>query len=217
VTHSCTSPGPLNAAPVHCTPHGLAMARGLLSALRALAAASPPPPTAVPRRLLASRSSAGHDELSAARAWLAALHAESLPLKAIGELSFSRASGPGGQNVNKVNSKATLKVPLDALLQHVPTPIHNELRRSRYVAVRANALVVQADDSRKQSDNAHSCYRRLYEAIAEAGKHAVPAETSAEQAQRVRHLYVVGFLPAVSTTPSVANKTPARRLPTSAV
>ena len=108
-------------------------------------------------------------------------------------------------------------MPLDALLHHVPAALHGEIRRSRYVAARSNTIIVQADDSRKQSDNAHSCYRRLYEAIAEAGKHAVPAETSAEQAQRVRHLYVVGFLPAVSTTPAVANKTPARRLPTSAV
>lgn len=88
----------------------------------------------------------------------------------------------------RVNSKATLKVPLDTLLQHVPTAIHGELRRSRYVAAKSNSLVVQADDSRKQNDNAHSCYRRLYEAIVEAGQHAVPSETSAEQVQRVKSL-----------------------------
>lgn len=84
-------------------------------------------------------------------------------------------------------------MPLAALLQHVPTAIHGELQRSRYVAVRSNAMIVQADDSRKQTDNAHSCYRRLYDAIVEAGKHAVPAETSADQVQRVKQLYVVGF------------------------
>jgi peptidyl-tRNA hydrolase ICT1 len=41
------------------------------------------------------------DQLRAARAWLAALTPDTLPLGAIGELSFSRSSGPGGQNVNK--------------------------------------------------------------------------------------------------------------------
>jgi peptidyl-tRNA hydrolase ICT1 len=46
-------------------------------------------------------SSVDEEELQKARAWLAALHAEVIPLKTIGELSFSRSSGPGGQNVNK--------------------------------------------------------------------------------------------------------------------
>lgn len=87
-----------------------------------------------------------------------------------------------------MNSKATLKVPLDALLQHVPSALHDELRSSRYVAARSDAIIIQADDSRKQNDNAHSCYKRLYEAIVDAGRGAIPGETSAEQAQRVKQL-----------------------------
>ncbi|KAI4697356.1 uncharacterized protein J4E84_000485 [Alternaria hordeiaustralica] len=138
--------------------------------------------------LVFSPAPATGDEVQAARAWLAELHAETIPFKSIGELSFSRSSGPGGQNVNKVNSKATLKVPLDALLHHIPAALHGEIRRSRYVAARSNAIIVQADDSRKQSDNAQSCYRRIYEAIARAGQDAVPAETSAAQVQRVKQL-----------------------------
>lgn len=43
---------------------------------------------------------AKEEELQAARRWLDELHAETIP-KHIGELSFSRSSGPGGQNVNK--------------------------------------------------------------------------------------------------------------------
>jgi peptidyl-tRNA hydrolase ICT1 len=82
-------------------------------------------------------------------------------------------------------------VPLDALLHHVPTALHGEIQRSRYVAAKAKALIVQADDSRKQSDNAHSCYQRLFAAVVEAGQRAVPKETSAEQSQRVKTLYVV--------------------------
>jgi peptidyl-tRNA hydrolase ICT1 len=93
-------------------------------------------------------------------------------------------------SIPRVNSKATLKVPLAALLQHVPSALHGELHGSRYLAERASALIIQADDSRKQNDNAHSCYRRLYEAIVDAGHRAIPGETSAEQADRVKKLYV---------------------------
>ncbi|USP73125.1 hypothetical protein yc1106_00399 [Curvularia clavata] len=135
------------------------------------------------------RDGADHGgRLDAARAWLAELHAQTIPLETIGELTFSTSSGPGGQNVNKVHSKATLKVPLDALLPHVPAAIHGEIKRSRYLAQRSRCLVVHADDSRKQSDNARSCYRRLFDAIVQAAQDAVPAETSPEQVQRVKQL-----------------------------
>jgi peptidyl-tRNA hydrolase ICT1 len=40
------------------------------------------------------------DELTAARAWLTKLDAETIP-RTICDVSFSRSSGPGGQNVNK--------------------------------------------------------------------------------------------------------------------
>ncbi|KAJ8115586.1 hypothetical protein OPT61_g2794 [Boeremia exigua] len=88
----------------------------------------------------------------------------------------------------RVNSKATLRVPLGALLNHVPTALHDEIRRSRYLAAKSNDLVVQADDSRKQNDNAHACYKRLYEAILDAGRTAIPNETSAEQMRHVKNL-----------------------------
>ncbi|KAJ4344987.1 hypothetical protein N0V95_006024 [Ascochyta clinopodiicola] len=144
-------------------------------------------PQAVQPRWLSARggnssssSTATDEELQKARAWLAALHADVIPLKTIGELSFSRSSGPGGQNVNKV--------PLGALLNHVPTALHEEIGRSRYVAAKSNDMIVQADDSRKQNDNAHSCYKRLYDAIVEAGHTAIPNETSPEQMRHVKNL-----------------------------
>ncbi|KAH6637772.1 hypothetical protein C7974DRAFT_148187 [Boeremia exigua] len=148
-------------------------------------------PQAVRRRWSSPRagsSSVSDDELQRARAWLAALHADVIPLKTIGELSFSRSSGPGGQNVNKVNSKATLRVPLAALLSHVPTALHAALRGSRYVTPKTLDMVVQADDSRKQSDNAQACYKRLYAAIVDAGRDAVPNEASADQMRHVKNL-----------------------------
>ena len=60
------------------------------------------PAQAAVRYLAAARTAgeANEEELQAARTWLDRLHAETIP-KSIGELSFSRSSGPGGQNVNK--------------------------------------------------------------------------------------------------------------------
>lgn len=106
-------------------------------------------------------------------------------------------------------------MPLDALLHYVPAALHGEIRRSRYVAARSNTIIVQADDSRKQSDNAQSCYKRLYEAIAQAGQDAVPAETPAAQVQRVKQLYVFVHCDGPSDGPK-ADNTPDKSLITSA-
>lgn len=48
-------------------------------------------------------SNVDEDELNAARRWLAKFDAETIP-RNICEVSFSRSSGPGGQNVNKYSS-----------------------------------------------------------------------------------------------------------------
>ncbi|GME22000.1 peptidyl-tRNA hydrolase domain protein [Neofusicoccum parvum] len=156
--------------------------------LRRLAPRHARPPAAAPpaaalqpglmhRRALASRPrppSAPEEDLAAARRWLQTLDPETIP-KSICDVSFSRSSGPGGQNVNKVSSKATLRVPLDALLPLLPALLHQE-----------------SDDSRKQTDNVHACFRKLHQLILDAGKTAVPGETSEEQKERVRKLEKAG-------------------------
>lgn len=135
----------------------------------------------------AKTSDADEAELAAARTWLARLDAETIP-RSIGAVSFSRSSGPGGQNVNKVSSKATLRVPLAALLGRIPAVLHGAVRASRYVAPRSEELVIQADDSRKQQDNVDACFRKLQEVVWQAGQQTVPGETSAEQGKRVQML-----------------------------
>ena len=49
--------------------------------------------------LLSERTS-NEDEIDAARKWLARLAPSQLP-NSVGDVSYSRSSGPGGQNVNK--------------------------------------------------------------------------------------------------------------------
>lgn len=54
-------------------------------------------------RCFATRNGVETDEaeLAAARKWLANLDAETIRKNAECDISFSRSSGPGGQNVNK--------------------------------------------------------------------------------------------------------------------
>ena len=91
-------------------------------------------------------------------------------------------------HVHRVNSKATLRISLDQLFPLVPTLLHSHLYNSRYYAEKTNSLLIQADDSRKQSDNTHSCFVRLHSLILEAGSRAIPGETSAAQREHVRDL-----------------------------
>ncbi|KAM3422256.1 hypothetical protein BST61_g2618 [Cercospora zeina] len=126
-------------------------------------------------------------DLQAARQWLSKLDADTIP-RDICDVSFSRSSGPGGQNVNKVSSKATMRISLPSLLQQVPKVMHAPISNSRYHAAKSDHLVIQADDSRKQSDNVNACFRKLHDLIVQAGRETVPGETSPEQMKRVEQL-----------------------------
>lgn len=87
-----------------------------------------------------------------------------------------------------MNSKVTLRVPLEDLLPRIPTLFHDAIRNSRYYASKSNSLLIQADDSRKQADNEQSCFAKLYEEIVRAGSQTLPGETSREQRQHVKNL-----------------------------
>ena len=184
-----------------------------------------------PARCFASkRAGSGDDEaeIEAARKWLAKLDADTIRNNAVSDISFSRSSGPGGQNVNKyaypplhtskngarpnqghppsppskrppfqaatnntksrVSSKATLRLPTTSLLPLLPSLLHPTILNSRYHAAKASALVIQADDSRKQTENVNACWRKLHDLVLEAGAQAVPGETSREQVERVKGL-----------------------------
>ncbi|KAL1975616.1 hypothetical protein VTN31DRAFT_4008 [Thermomyces dupontii] len=142
-------------------------------------------------RTFASRRKASLDateaDLREAREWLAGFSPKSIP-RNICEISFSRSSGPGGQNVNKVNTKATLRIPLSSLLPLVPSILHQELRSCRYVATRTDSIVIQSDESRKQSSNVESCFEKLHQLIEETARAVIPGETSEEQREKVKKL-----------------------------
>ncbi|KAJ5735209.1 uncharacterized protein N7483_000334 [Penicillium malachiteum] len=138
------------------------------------------------RRHASTKGSSDH-ELELARTWLKTFNSKSIP-RQIGELSFSRSSGPGGQNVNKVNTKATLKVPWTDLFPLVPSLLHSQLRTSRYASERSQTLVIQSDESRKQASNVDACFDKLHRLLEDAAKAVIPGETSPEQKDRVQKL-----------------------------
>jgi ribosome-associated protein len=84
------------------------------------------------------------------------------------EWSFVRSSGPGGQNVNKVASKAVLRWHLDAS-PSVPEAVKQRLRaRQRKRVTEGGELVLTSQRYRDQERNRQDCLDKLRDLILEA-------------------------------------------------
>lgn len=92
--------------------------------------------------------------------------------------------------MNKVNSKATLRLPCPLLFSFIPELLQARVRGSRFYAAKSHSVVVQSDGSRSQRDNVEECMRKLYDMIVEAGRAAIPGVASQGQKKRVEELYV---------------------------
>ena len=85
------------------------------------------------------------------------------------KFSFARASGPGGQNVNKVSSKATLHFAADS--PSLPPDIKARLL-SAYKSrlTKEGELVISSQESRDQPRNIDACLAKLKEMILSVAK-----------------------------------------------
>src|SRR5687767_1791532 len=81
-------------------------------------------------------------------------------------LSFSRSSGPGGQNVNKVSSKATLRFDVRSS-PSLPDDVRQRfLERFASRVTKGGEIVIHSDEFRDQPKNIKACYDKLGEMLA---------------------------------------------------
>jgi len=85
----------------------------------------------------------------------------------------SRSGGPGGQNVNKVESRVTIELPVDAL----PLPEERKARIREKLATRINRegiLRVTSQSTRSQLDNRDHALARMEELLRDALREEKP-------------------------------------------
>ncbi len=84
--------------------------------------------------------------------------------------SFSRAGGPGGQAVNKLSTRAELRLEVEAIVGLSPEARARLRRLAGQRLTMGDELVLSAATYRSQLDNRRACLERLRALVVEALK-----------------------------------------------
>ncbi|MEQ2242416.1 Peptidyl-tRNA hydrolase ICT1, mitochondrial, partial [Ilyodon furcidens] len=93
-------------------------------------------------------------------------------------VSYSRSSGPGGQHVNKVSTKAEVRFHVNTA-DWIPEDVRQKIvEKNKNRINKAGELLVTSEVSRSQQRNLSDCLQKISAIIAEASVR--PHEPSAE-------------------------------------
>ena len=96
--------------------------------------------------------------------------------------TFSRSSGPGGQSVNKVSSRAELRVALASIAGLSQQAQARLIRLAGRRLTLLDELIFDADTFRSQLDNKQACIERFVALIAKAA--TIPKPRKAKRVSR---------------------------------
>ncbi|QEL13825.1 alternative ribosome rescue aminoacyl-tRNA hydrolase ArfB [Limnoglobus roseus] len=105
------------------------------------------------------------------------------------EWSYARSGGPGGQNVNKVSSKAVLRWPM-AASEHL-TPVVKDRVRELFPSrvTTEGELVISSQEYRDQERNREACLEKLADLIRQAAKRpTIRRATKPSKGSKMRRL-----------------------------
>ncbi|ROV93527.1 hypothetical protein VSDG_06821 [Cytospora chrysosperma] len=121
------------------------------------------------------------DELAEARKWRQSFNEDSIPK---GDTTFARSSGPGGQHVNKTETKAITTWSVTELHRVLPKLMHPHLRASKYYVKGKDCVSFAAQTKRDRNANAEENREKLVEELQKIYSDAVPGDTSAEKRKK---------------------------------
>ncbi|KAI0554767.1 hypothetical protein F4679DRAFT_579109 [Xylaria curta] len=121
------------------------------------------------------------DDLDEARKWHTTFNQDSLPR---GQTKYSRSSGPGGQHVNKTETKATSVWPVAELSKVLPKLMCSALRLSRYYTVGNDSITIQSQTQRSRTANTEESRHKLVKEINRIYQEQVPGATSEKKIKK---------------------------------
>ncbi|WWC69080.1 uncharacterized protein I206_103016 [Kwoniella pini CBS 10737] len=122
-----------------------------------------------------------------AREWVNNFKVNDIPKESY-EISRSRSSGPGGQHVNKTESKVTLRLDLSkAKGNWLPNFIFKPLIKSPYYISNPPSILITSQTSRTASQNLSTVLNNLHQVIIQSANQVIINPTSIEQKNKVKN------------------------------